>query len=96
MTANALNLDTIAKPADKVLWNQIDDEAIVLNLNNGYYYTLNSVGCEMWKLLDGTQTVRNIARVLCEIYDATQEQIESDMLTLLSECQNEELITVVE
>ncbi len=95
MTLQSLELTTIVKPADKVMWSRIDDEAILLNLHNGYYYTLNSVGCDIWKLLDGTQTVQDIARALCTIYEVTQAQSETDLLALLHECLTENLITIV-
>jgi hypothetical protein len=95
MALKPLELTTVLKPADKVMWSRIDDEAILLNLHNGYYYTLNAVGCDIWKLLDGTQTVQDIARALCNIYEVTQEQSETDLLALLQECLAENLITIV-
>ena len=87
--------DTIVKHADKVIWNRIDDDAIVLNLKTGYYYTLNSVGRDMWKLFDGEHTVRDIGMALCKEYDVDLQQIELDILALLRDCKNEHLITIV-
>ena len=49
---------------------------------------------DIWKLLDGAHTVKNIGIALCEIYDVTEKQVEKDILTLLHECQAEELITI--
>ena len=83
---------TIARPDKQVLCQHIDDEAILLNLQNGHYYTLNPVGAEMWKLLDGTRSIQDIAGILCRIYAAHQDQIEHDMLNLLRECHVEKLV----
>ena len=95
MSSESLEFHSIVKPADQVLWSRIDNEAILLNLNNGYYYTLNAVGCEVWNLLDGDQTVKEIATALCNIYDVTQEQLERDLLALLQGCLEEHLLTRV-
>jgi len=90
-----LDTNTIVKPADSVSWSCIDDEAILLNLNNGFYYTLNEVGCEVWKLVNEQRTIREIGIEMCQIYDVDQQQIEQDIWTLFQEMQQEELIGIV-
>ena len=93
--ATSLDIHTVAKHAEQVCWSCIDDEAILLSLSRGFYYTLNSVGCDLWKSIDGKRTVRDLGRALCSIYEAAQNQVESDILSLFDELLHEELIVIV-
>lgn len=93
MTAS-LTLDSIPVPADYVTWSGIENEAILLNLRNGFYYTLNEVGCESWKLMDARRAIRDIAGELCGIFEVERSQAERDLLALSEDLRREELITV--
>ena len=73
-------------------WNNIDDEAVVLNLDNGHYYVLNETGRRIWELLDGKLSVAQIASVICEEYDVDQQQSISDVIKLMDELSAEDLV----
>jgi hypothetical protein len=92
MMTEHLDLHTIAVPAEHVCWSCIDDEAVLLNLNNGYYYTLNPVGCDVWQRLDGARTVQEIGAEMCDLYAVQQPQVEQDILALFRDLQHEDLI----
>jgi hypothetical protein len=95
MVLHTITHNSVVKPSDKVLWNTIDDEAIVLNMNNGYYYTLNGVALAMWQACDGNRTIHEAARALIDVYDAPQAQLEQDMVAFFQDCLNESLVTIV-
>ena len=95
MAVRTITKKSVVKPADKVLWNTIDNEAIILNINNGYYYTLNGVALAMWQACDGTVPILEAARVLTQVYNTTQAQLEQDMVAFFQDCLNESLISVV-
>lgn len=85
---------SIPKHPEHVAWSQIDDEAILLNLDSGLYYTLNEVGCDAWQYIDAQRTIRDIGREMCALYDAEQEQIEQDLCILFQQLQQEDLILI--
>ncbi len=90
-----MDSDTIIQRVEHVAWSNIDDEAILLNLENGFYYTLNEVGCDAWQLLDGKRTLGELGLELCQLYDAEQQQIEQDLCSIFQEMQQEALIRTV-
>ena len=94
-TSSPITRESIVKPAENVLWNTIDDEAVVLNINNGYYYTLSPVALSMWNACDGTSKLYCIADALTQVYDATPEQLEHDLIIFIRECLRESLMVVV-
>jgi len=91
-----MDLQVIPKQAEHVAWSQIDQEAILLNLNNGFYYTLNEVGCDAWKLIDAQRTLRAISAEMRALYAVEQAQIDRDLCALCAELQQEGLIILLE
>ncbi len=89
-----ITIHSIVVPVENVSWSCIDNEAILLNLENGFYYTLNEVGCDSWKLIDARRMLKDIGAELCKVYDVDRQQVERDLLTLAEELRREKLITV--
>ena len=66
-------------------WNTIDEEAVVLNLDNGHYYVLNETGRRIWELLDGRRSLEQIAAQICREYEVGEQQALADVLKLVKE-----------
>ena len=49
----------------------LDGESVVLDMSSGKYYGLNSVGSEVWNLIQQPRTVRAGIRRLCSSATAT-------------------------
>jgi hypothetical protein len=70
----------------------IDGEAVLVNLNNGNYYSIDKVGAEVWKLVEKKAAVSQIVHHIASLYEGNREEIESGIHALLAELQAEELI----
>ncbi len=52
------------------LFQEIDQEAVILSLDRGRYYSLNPTAVSIWKVLEeGPKTIDEIVHVLSEEYD---------------------------
>lgn len=87
-----INLQSIPKQAEHVAWSQIDDEAILLNLDNGLYYTLNEVGCDAWQFINAQRSISDIGREMCALYEVEPEQVEQDLCNLFQHLLQEQLV----
>lgn len=67
--------------APQIEWRQFEEEALLLDLNTGSYYRLNSVGSTIWQMLDGHTTV-------AEIIDAIQHQFAVSHEEAARDCQH--------
>ncbi len=85
----------VLRKAQDTPWNVIDEEAVVLNLDSGHYYILNETGCRIWELLDGENTVADIATQISQEYDVTNKTVTSDITKILAELLGEKLVEVV-
>ena len=52
----------IRKP--NLIYNEIDGEVVILSIDNSEYYSLNSIGSEIWRLLDKPKTFDEIIDTL--------------------------------
>ncbi|HNX81368.1 MAG TPA: PqqD family protein [Candidatus Omnitrophota bacterium] len=70
----------------------VENEAVILNLDNGMYYSLNGIGTRIWQLLDEGKTETAILEVLLREYSARPETLKSDVEKLIGDLLAEKLI----
>lgn len=81
---------------EEVAAKVIDGEAIIINLANGVYYSMDKVGAQVWDLLQAGHTVGGIIAAVTASYDVSREQAESDVGELIQELVQENLVAVRE
>ena len=69
-------------------------EAVILNLDSGIYYGLDSVGTRIWNLLRNETTVAAIRDALVEEYDVAPEVCLADLFRLLRDLSKAGLVEV--
>jgi hypothetical protein len=71
----------------------VADEAILIHLQTGVYYSLNEVGTAFWQLLDGQHSLDDCAAHIAAEYSAPVETVLADLDELAGELAKEGLIT---
>ncbi len=89
-----MELDHKPQPSPDAAHQPVGDEAILINLKTGVYYSLNDTGTMFWTLLDGRRTIADCARLIAIEYEADLEVIEADLLELATGLKREGLIVV--
>ena len=80
--------DSVAIPED-VLYRELDDEAVLLNLKTGTYFGLNPAGVRIWQLIGEGSRLHSVLDAMKEEYEAEPEVLERDLLDLCRElCAN--------
>lgn len=95
MTSDIKDSSIVKRARDQVSAD-LDGEAVILNLKNGVYYSLDRVGTYIWDLLKEPIQVGEIRSAILEEYDVEANRCERDLLNLLEKLASEELIDVVE
>jgi hypothetical protein len=78
--------------ADRVVAQQVSGSAVLLNPDNGEYYSLDGVGERLWELCDGTRSVSDLVSLLCLEYEVSATTMEADLLELLKDLARERLV----
>lgn len=84
--------ESVFRKSPDVIERLIDGEAVLLNTNNGIYYSLESAGCFIWELLDGTRKISDIVACLCEEFDVSPECALNDAGRLFEDLCSEGLV----
>ncbi len=75
-------------------YQTVEEEAIIINLNTGTYYSLNDTGTMFWELLNGQRSITACAEVIAAEYDVEVDLVEADLLELAQNFKKEELIVI--
>jgi hypothetical protein len=74
-----------ARPGADVIFRELEEEGVLLDLASGRYFGLNLVGTRIWRLLAAGATPDAIAAALADEFDAPADQIGRDVEELLAE-----------
>jgi hypothetical protein len=63
----------------------IDGEAILINISNGMYHSMEKVGAVVWELIQEGHSLAQISEFIAARYDAPLETIQADLERLGNE-----------
>jgi hypothetical protein len=69
--------------SDGVVFREMDGESVLLNLDSGMYYGLDSVGTRIWQLVEQHGRVDPVVATLAEEYEAPGDLLRRDVTDLL-------------
>lgn len=86
--------DTVAW-SGKALASQIQEEVVLMNLERGYYYSLDDIGSDIWHSLEQPVSVASLCQSLAAKYNAEAATVTADVLTLLNKLLEHDLIAIM-
>jgi hypothetical protein len=80
-----ITLDTLVSRADGFSTAPVNDELMMLNVEQGSYYSLDPIAAEIWMLLEQPARVNDLVNQLQKKYNVSPEQCQADVLAFLGE-----------
>jgi hypothetical protein len=74
----------------------MDGEAIMINLSNGMYYSMDGVGGLIWSLIDDGYNLEQVASAVARRYEVDLAVARADVERLAAELLEEKLVFVAE
>jgi hypothetical protein len=90
--SNNHDKDAPYKKNPAVVCSELDEGAILLDLNTKYYYNLNETALKIWKYINGLSMASEIAEWIVEEYDVDKDSAEESVRKIMAELQKEGLI----
>jgi len=87
-----LTLADSLRPTNLTTSETIDNQAVIVHLGAGTYFSLNTTGSYLWDRLDGETSLGSIATELAQMYGVDTATANDDVLTLAGELFAEGLI----
>jgi hypothetical protein len=70
---------------EKTLTGQLHDELVMMDIDQGKYFSLNNVGTRIWELLENPMSQDELCSALMEEYEVDEEQCREETGELLRE-----------
>lgn len=70
----------------------IDGEAIIMNLTDGSYYSLDGAGALAWEQLQAGRSLEQLVNAVLQAYQVDRSQVEPDVIRLADELVQEGLL----
>jgi len=87
-----INLETCPKRGEQIIAQKAANDVVLLNMEDGNYYSLNEIGSRVWELCDGNHSVSQLVATLAGEYDAPAQALERDVVELLEDFRKGKLI----
>lgn len=78
--------------ADNIAATVIDGEAIIVNLTTGVYYSMDTVGGEIWQMIEQGLSVPRISALVMARYQVDEDRARTDVEALVGKLSAEDLI----
>ena len=79
LAAMSRELPTTVSIPDSVLWQEVGDEIVLLDVDGGEYHGLNDVASRIWLALEGHEDVTSGYEQLCETYEVEPDMLRTDL-----------------
>lgn len=88
------DLPKTVRISDSVLFQQINNECVLLDMESEQYFGLDDVGARMWQVLSENSDTEKALTLLLAEYDTDEKTMRKDLIKLITELGNEKLISI--
>jgi hypothetical protein len=89
-----MDLDQRIAVSSDALFQEVEGEAVILDLAQSQYFGLDEVGTRIWQLLQTHGTARAVIDQMLEEFDVEPERLEADLEALLEALAESRLVTL--
>ena len=79
----------------RTAYRMMEDEAVVVNLKDSTFHTLNPVASFIWQQADGKNTVGQIADMVCREFEVAPGVAEKDCLEFVGSLVGKDLLCLL-
>jgi hypothetical protein len=77
-----------------IVTSKLDQELVMMSLENGEYYGLDSIGTRIWELLENPILFSGLVAVLMDEFDVSEDQCIADVSAFLEKLTERKLIII--
>ena len=83
---------SVFRVSDRVVYREIDDKIVLINLDSGFYYSLNEVGCFIFTRLLKSKEVDGILDEIESSFNVSQKEAREDFDGFVESLKKEKII----
>jgi len=70
--------DILSRNNDDFMFTEVDGESVIMNIETGHYFGLNSVSTDIWNILEEEMAYTTLIQKVIEQYDVDEETCRTD------------------
>jgi Coenzyme PQQ synthesis protein D (PqqD) len=100
MPETTIDLETVYRRTADVVVRQVGNESILVPISHNvgnldFIYTLSPVAAQIWDLIDGRRSLKQIVDVLCDEYAVDRDRAGADVAELVADLREVSLVLQV-
>ena len=88
----AISPDSTIKRNPELVASEIDGETVMMSIDNGEYFGLDTVGSRIWEIIKEPIKVEQLIDILLEEFEVSREQCELDTIDFLNQLFDKKLV----
>ena len=89
-----IDLNSIVSHREDIDTTDLDGEKVMMDLEKGQYFALNSVASRIWEVIESPISVNNVVETLLEEYEVEREECEKSVLEFIKGLEDASLVSV--
>ena len=89
-----IDLNSIVSHREDIDTTDLDGEKVMMDLEKGQYFALNSVASRIWEVIESPISVNKVVETLLEEYEVEREECEKSVLEFIKGLEDASLISV--
>ncbi|MBF0545518.1 MAG: lasso peptide biosynthesis PqqD family chaperone [Candidatus Riflebacteria bacterium] len=94
MKIKGISLENLVSKHPKTVENNIDGSTIMMSVDEGKYFGLDTIGSYVWSLIQEPIRVSSLIEGLLQKYEVDRETCEKDVLVFLEELNKDGILKV--
>lgn len=88
--------ETRLKRSENILFSEIDQDKVMIDIERGAYFGLNSVAGDIWNLLETPHTPVQLVQTLLQNYEVDEDTCQSETLAALQRMVQLKLVEILD
>jgi hypothetical protein len=87
-----ITLESVVRRSSDIMASQVENELVMMDVERGMYYALNTIGADIWERLAQPVKVADLCAQLQQRYAVDHATCEADVLAILRDMSGEGLL----
>lgn len=89
-----ININNVVSRRNDIDTTDLNGEIVMMDLEKGRYFSLNSVGSRIWELIEEPVQINKVVDSLLEEYEITRNECEENVLEFLNKLEEAQIISI--
>ena len=95
MTRSDITPETVVCRSDSLLSNNLGEDVVMMDIDQGAYYGLEDVAASIWKLIEEPVSIGSLSEQLMSEYDVAPERCEQDVTAFVGSLVDRKIVRIV-